>query len=179
MQGLPGSHDGKQAWQPLHGLVPGVPEMIRRILLAVMGTLLCGSIASGFSADDVTGLWEVADADGRIEIYRCGESYCGRIAWLKEPLYPADDRGGMAGKPLVDRENPKKELRSRPQLGLKIMDGYRFRGDNFWDDGTIYNTENGKTYSSTIRLKSADRLELRGYIGIPLLGGSTIWKRVK
>jgi uncharacterized protein (DUF2147 family) len=127
--------------------------------------------------DAITGLWEVAEGDGRIEIFRCAEKYCGRIAWLKEPLYPSGDP--MAGRPLIDRENPKKELRSRPQLGLQLMNGYTFRGDNFWDDGSIYNTENGKTYKSTIKLRSHDRLELRGYIGIPLLGGSTVWKRVR
>lgn len=134
--------------------------------------------AAADDGDAIVGVWEVADADGRIEISRCGAAYCGAIVWMREPFYPADDKGGMAGRPLVDRENPRKELRSRPQLGLKIMEGYTFRGDNFWDDGTIYNTENGKTYRSTIRLRSPDRLELRGYIGLPLLGGSTVWKRV-
>ena len=152
---------------------------LSRILVSTLLFILlsCRAYASG--GDAITGLWEVADGDGRIEIYRCAAKYCGRIAWLKEPLYPADDKGGMAGKPLVDRENPQKELASRPQLGLRIMEGYTFRGDGFWDNGTIYNTENGKSYSSNIRLHSADRLELRGYIGLPLLGGSTVWKRVQ
>jgi uncharacterized protein (DUF2147 family) len=162
------------------GNVPLLAVIVRFALLLILMVVFGGpqtALAGG--GDAITGLWEVAEGDGRIEIFRCSEKYCGRIAWLKEPLYPPDDKGGMAGKPLVDRENPKKELRSRPQLGLKLMDGYTFRGDNFWDDGTIYNTENGKSYRSTIRLLSADRLELRGYIGIPLLGGSTVWKRVK
>jgi uncharacterized protein (DUF2147 family) len=150
-----------------------------RLLVGVFLFLVLSNLAYAAGSDAITGLWEVAEGDGRIEIYRCAAKYCGRIAWLKEPFYPPGDKGGMAGKPLVDRENPKKELASRPQLGLKIMDGYIFRGDSFWDDGTIYNTENGKSYSSNIRLRSADRLELRGYIGIPLLGGSTVWKRVK
>ncbi|NJD90358.1 MAG: DUF2147 domain-containing protein [Geobacter sp.] len=152
--------------------------MVRLPGICLMVLLLAGA-AHAAGGDAITGLWEVAEGDGRIEIYRCAAKYCGRIAWLKEPLYPPGDKGGMAGKPLVDRDNPQKELASRPQLGLQIMAGYTFRGDGFWDEGTIYNTENGKSYSSNIRLKSPDRLELRGYIGIPLLGGSTVWKRVK
>lgn len=150
-----------------------------RMFAATLLWLLLSNPVFAASGDAITGLWEVAEGDGRIEIYRCAAKYCGRIAWLKEPLYLPGDKGGMAGQPLVDRENPQKELASRPQLGLKIMEGYTFRGDSFWDDGTIYNTENGKSYSSNIRLRSADRLELRGYIGLPLLGGSTVWKRVK
>ena len=134
--------------------------------------------ATTFSADDITGVWEVQAGDGHIEIVRCGDKYCGSIVWLQEPLYPPDDTGGMPGKPLVDRENPRKELRGRPLVGLKMMAGYTFRGNNLWDEGNIYNTVNGRTYSSRISLKSQDVLELRGYIGVPLLGRSTLWKRV-
>jgi uncharacterized protein (DUF2147 family) len=137
------------------------------------------TLAASSAADAITGVWEVEEGDGHIEIYRCGEKYCGSIVWLKEPLYPADDKGKMPGKPLVDRENPKKELKGRPLIGLRMMEGYTFRGNNLWEDGRIYNNENGKTYSSRISLKSRDRLELRGYIGIPLLGGSTVWRRIK
>jgi len=136
------------------------------------------SFAALSGGGDILGLWEVEEGDGRIEIYRCAEKYCGRIAWQKEPNYPSDDKGGMGGKPLLDRDNPKKELRGRPQLGLTIMEGYTFRGNNLWDDGTIYNPENGRTYKSRLSMKSRDRLQLRAFIGISLLGGSTIWKRV-
>jgi len=134
--------------------------------------------ATTFRADDITGVWEVQAGDGHIEIVRCGDTYCGSIVWLKEPVYPLNDPGGMPGKPLVDRENPRKELRGRPLVGLQMMAGYIFRGNNLWDAGNIYNTENGRTYRGRISLKSRDVLELRGYIGIPLLGGSTLWKRV-
>jgi uncharacterized protein (DUF2147 family) len=135
--------------------------------------------AATFDGSDIIGVWEVETGDGHIEIFRCRERFCGLIVWLKEPVYPLDDAGRMPGKPLVDRENPKRELRGRPLIGLQMMEGYTFRGNNLWDDGRVYNTENGKTYSSRLSLKSRDVLELRGYIGIPLLGGSTVWKRVK
>lgn len=152
-----------------------------RLFLTLLLTFLVPVIlnASAYTADSIAGLWEVEAGDGHIEIFRCGEKYCGSIVWLKEAVYPLDDIGKMPGKPLVDRQNPKKELRGRPLIGLRMMEGYTFRGNNLWDEGKIYNTENGKTYSSRISLKSRDRLELRGYIGIPLLGGSTVWKRLK
>ncbi len=154
-------------------------------LVILLGSLFlpilppASSQAATVAADAIVGVWEVAEGDGHIEIYHCAAKYCGRIVWLKEPYYPADDKGKMPGKPLVDRENPKKELKGRPLVGLQLMEGYAFRGNNLWDDGRIYNTENGKTYSSLITLKSPDKLELRGFISIPLLGGSTLWRRVK
>lgn len=146
------------------------------IIIALFG-LTAPATAATFSRDAIIGVWEVADATGKIEIFSCGDKYCGKIVWIKEPTYPADDPGGMAGRPLLDRENPKKELRNRTQLGLKIMEDYAYSAANLWDQGRIYNTENGKTYRSRIKLQSFDKLELRGFIGIPLLGGSTVWKR--
>lgn len=153
---------------------------LRIFLATALFSLLLTSTAwcLGGQGSDIVGLWEVEEGDGRIEILRCGDKYCGRIAWQKEPNYPANDKGGMGGRPMVDRENPKKELRGRPQLGLRIMEGYTFRGDNSWDSGTIYNPESGKSYKSSLTLLSPDRLKLRAYIGISLLGGSTVWKRV-
>ncbi len=153
-----------------------IPALLAALIILLILAPSAG--AAGLSGNAILGLWEVEEGDGRIEIFRCGDKYCGRIAWLKEPNYPADDRGGMGGKPLVDRENPSRELRNRPQMGLRIMDGYTFRGDNRWDDGTIYNPENGKSYKSTLSLVSSDRLKLRAFIGISLFGGSTVWKRV-
>ncbi len=158
-------------------LMPAMSKLLATLLLSLLFPYIVN--AATYTADSIAGLWEVEERDGRIEIFRCGEKYCGSIAWLKEPVYPLDDKGKMPGQPLVDRENPKKELRGRPLIGLQMMEGYTFRGNNLWDDGRIYNTDNGKTYSSRISLKSRDVLELRGYVGVPLLGGSTVWKRVK
>lgn len=157
--------------------MPVISRLCSNIFLLLLVPMVLN--ASTYPADSIAGLWEVAEGDGHIEIYRCGEKYCGSIAWLKEPNYPSDDKGKMPGKPLVDRENPKKELRTRALIGLKMMEGYTYSGDNLWDEGRIYNTENGKTYNSRMSMKSRDRLELRGYVGIPLFGGTTVWKRVE
>ncbi len=163
---------------PAESLLRSAAVRTAALLFLVIFSVPFVTAAAG-NGDGITGLWEVADGSGRIEISRCGASYCGAIFWLKEPFYPPDDKRGMAGSPLLDRENPNKGLASRRQLGLKIMEGYTFQGNNFWNNGKIYNTENGKTYASSITLLSHDRLELRGFIGIPLFGGATIWKRVR
>jgi uncharacterized protein (DUF2147 family) len=47
-----------------------------------------------------------------------------------------------------------------------------------WRGGVIYDPASGNTYSCQARLDGADRLELRGYVGIPLLGRTTYWLRV-
>jgi len=49
--------------------------------------------------------------------------------------------------------------------------------DGKWRDGVIYDSTTGKTYSITVSV-NGNKLELRGYIGIPLLGKTTVWQRV-
>jgi uncharacterized protein (DUF2147 family) len=153
-------------------------DKVKRAVSVLLSTflLLC---SFAFAADEeiVFGLWITPEKDCKIEIFKCGIKYCGRIAWLKEPLYPADDEGGMAGKPIVDRENPNPDLRSRLLMGLQLMEGFTYIGKNVWEKGTIYNPDNGKTYKCKMTLASPSRLEVRGYVGIPLLGATSIWTR--
>jgi uncharacterized protein (DUF2147 family) len=83
----------------------------------------------------------------------------------------------MAGKPVVDRENSNPDLRSQPLMGLQLMEGFTYNGKDVWEKGTIYNPENGKTYKCKMTLVAPNRLEVRGYVGIPLLGATSIWTR--
>ncbi|MEO6849303.1 MAG: DUF2147 domain-containing protein, partial [Mucilaginibacter sp.] len=69
-------------------------------------------------------------------------------------------------------------LRTRPELGLELLKDFTFDGDDVYDDGTIYDPKNGKTYSCKMTLEG-NQLKIRGYIGISLFGRSEIWTRVK
>jgi uncharacterized protein (DUF2147 family) len=42
--------------------------------------------------------------------------------------------------------------------------------ENNWEKGTIYDPENGKTYSCKIYLENKNTMKIRGYIGISLIG---------
>ena len=151
---------------------------MKRTFLGVLSTfLLLVSSAVAADGDIILGLWNTAEEDCKIEIFKCGDTYCGRIAWLSEPLYTADDGMGMAGRPIVDRRNPNPDLRSRPLVGLQLMEGFIYIGKNVWEKGTIYSPESGETYKCKMTLTNPDHLEVRGFIGVPLLGGTSIWTR--
>ncbi len=145
------------------------------VLLAML--LLPVSFVFASDEDDILGIWDTPEKDCKIEIFRCRDKYCGKIVWLEEPYYPADDRGGMAGRPVVDRENPDPNLRRRPLVGLQLLTDLTYVGKGAWEKGTIYNPDNGKTYGCKMILSSPGRLEVRGFIGIPLLGRTSIWTR--
>jgi uncharacterized protein (DUF2147 family) len=135
------------------------------------------SPAYAASADDVLGAWVTQKGNSKVTIYKCGKSkdkFCGKITWLKEPNYPADDK--MAGQAKVDRENPDASKHTRPIMGLNLVWGFKFDGSK-WVDGKIYNPEDGKTYSCFMELESPNKLKVRGYVGVSLLGKTVHWTR--
>lgn len=143
-------------------------------LAVVLGCLACTAFA--VEESEVLAEWLVESGDARVEIYKAADgTYEGRLCWLKEPEYPAGDP--EAGKPRRDRDNPDKALRDRPMQGLVFMTGFRYDGDGKWKGGKVYDAENGKTYSCKMTLKDRETLEIRGYIGVSLLGRNQTWKR--
>ncbi|MEM9025185.1 MAG: DUF2147 domain-containing protein [Bacteroidota bacterium] len=119
-------------------------------------------------ADDILGFWNTGENKGRVEIFKRSGKYYGKLVWLKDPL-------NEAGKPKVDKNNPEESLRQQPIVGLEILKGFEFDDDE-WEDGTIYDPENGKTYSCVMTLKG-DQLNVRGYVGISWIGRTTVWTR--
>jgi len=148
-------------------------------MLSYLMVSLC--LVSGLAlADDgtaVLGNWLTADGKARVEIVKHDDVYDGSIVWLKEPNYPADDEKGMAGKVKVDRENPDPALKTRPIIGLPLISGFKYAGDNVWNHGHIYDPESGKLYSCKMTLMMDGSLKVRGYVGISLFGRTEIWTR--
>ncbi len=138
--------------------------------------LMTATTAFGAGPGNVLGLWKTDGGDSQLELFRCGEKICGKIVWLKVPNY-IDSRDGPVGKTKVDRKNPDPALRNRPILGLQVMKGLTAKGDKRWENGTCYDPETGKSYKCKMHLASPDRLELRGYIGISLIGRNFVLTR--
>ncbi len=81
-----------------------------------------------------------------------------------------------SGQPKVDKNNPDKASQTVPLMGLKMLKNFVF-DDGEWNDGTIYDPNNGKTYSCVIKYRDG-KLDLRGYIGISLIGRTQTWFKV-
>jgi uncharacterized protein (DUF2147 family) len=62
-------------------------------------------------------------------------------------------------------------------LGMTIVNDMKKEGD-IWDDGQILDPENGKVYKCKMHLEDGgNKLVVRGYIGVSLLGRSQTWIR--
>jgi len=135
--------------------------------------------AAGSGPDAIVGKWWNQEKTSQIEIFKHGGKYVGRIVWLKDPLYPANDPEGMGGKSKVDRDNPDPSKKKQPLLGMVMVWGFSPRGENLWENGFIYDPREGKTYKCKMTLKSPDVLDVRGFIGLSLFGKTNTWTRVK
>jgi uncharacterized protein (DUF2147 family) len=140
-----------------------------KVLAFFATALLIATTSFGAGPGDILGSWTTDGGDSRLELFKCGEKICGKIAWLKEPNFIAS-KDGPIGRTKVDRKNLDPALRNRPILGLQVMKGLTAKGGNRWGNGACYDPETGKSYKCKMRLASPGRLELRGYIGISLIG---------
>ena len=152
-------------------------KLLKVKLLVLFGLLLFSvvSIAS-VEGDRLLAFWFTEDDNATVEIYREDDAYFGRIVALKNPLYADDTTTGMAGQPKVDLNNPDLDKQSRPIVGLNLLRGFIYIGDNKWRKGKIYDPGNGKDYDCNIKLKDDGSLSVRGYIGFSLFGRTTIWR---
>ncbi|WP_336518502.1 DUF2147 domain-containing protein [Pollutibacter soli] len=128
------------------------------------------SLSAQTTADEILGIWLTAGKEpAKIQIYKTENKFYGKIVWMKNPT--------EAGVVRTDKNNPDKNKRSQPIVGLQILRSFTFDGKKEWEAGTIYDPENGKTYSCYISLKDKNTLKVRGYIGVSLLGRTEIWSR--
>lgn len=136
-----------------------------KVSLALLGLML-GFSSYGEGRQEVKGFWA---SDGSIfSIFESDGILHGEIIALKEPLYTREEDAEREGQAKRDGENPDEILRQRPIIGLDMFSEYRFEKKRW--QGKLYDPESGNTYQSRMVVAADGRLEIRGYIGVPLFG---------
>jgi uncharacterized protein (DUF2147 family) len=146
-----------------------------KLLLTVFCIAITFSLGAQTTSDGsgIVGVWESGSGKARISIAKSGNYFYGRIVWLKEPIDP------LTGKPKLDKNNPDETKRTTPLLGYRMLSSFEYKGDNLWEDGTIYDPESGSTYNCKINLEDNNTMNIRGFIGISAFGRTDVWKRLE
>ena len=101
-----------------------------------------------------------------------------------------DDNGELRGK--VERlfrdasedQHPKcvnceGALKDQPIVGMTIISGMKKEGDGY-AGGQILDPASGKIYKSKMSLSDGGKkLDVRGYVGVPMFGRTQTWVRVE
>jgi len=138
-----------------------------------LSLLLCAALMVNAQrkASDIIGKYLSESGKAKIEVIDIGGKYYGKIFWLREP-------NNQDGTPKVDKNNPDQSKRKNHLIGLLLLKSMEFDGKSTWHNGTIYDPENGKDYSCKITIDDKSNLDIRGFIGVSLIGRTTKWKRV-
>ena len=140
-------------------------QLLYSLILVITG------LFSGQSQTAV-GKWKTIDdesgkAKSVVEIYESNGKIYGKVIEIFDKT--------KENKVCEACEGAKKD---KPIKGLVILEGLSKKGSN-WEGGTILDPNSGKIYKCTISLEHKDKLKLRGYVGISLLGRTQYWERVK
>lgn len=136
--------------------------------------ILSGFVVSAASAapgKDPSGTWLTKDGRAKIRIDSCGPNnahVCGKVVWLKTPTTET-------GAPRTDAKNPDPKKRSRPVIGLQLIEGLVPDEEKF--SGDIYNIDEGKIYQVSLERESGSELSVSGCL-LKVLCGSETWTRV-
>ena len=146
-------------------------RLTRTVALAAAAFL---AAAPAFSQDSSpAGLWKnIDDVSGKpkalIRITEENGVVQGRI----EKLFRAADQDQ---NPVCDKCTDARK--NQPVIGMVFMTGLKKDGKEY-TGGEILDPDNGKVYKSKMKLDDGGKkLEVRGYIGVPLLGRSQTWLR--
>jgi uncharacterized protein (DUF2147 family) len=120
----------------------------------------------------VIGKWNTIDdatskAMSVVEIFEYNNKIYGKVI---EILNPKNRSKTCANCPGDDH--------NKPILGLTIIKGLVKDGTEY-NNGKILDPKSGKLYKCYIELESADKLKVRGYLGISLIGRTQYWERIK
>jgi uncharacterized protein (DUF2147 family) len=141
-----------------------------------IATALLLAVGTVSAQNSPVGVWKTIDdktktEKAQIRITESGGVFSGKI----EKLLAADAKqDGVCDKCTDDRKD-------KPMIGLEVIRGVkRAEAENTWEGGTILDAAEGKVYK--VRMQSADggkKLEVRGYVGMPMLGRTQTWIRVE
>ena len=143
--------------------------MPKYFLLAITSLLFILNSSAQLS---LTKNWLNQEKDGKVRVFLGTDGkYHGQIVWLKEP--------NENGAPKLDKENPAPEKRKKPVLNLQILHGLEKKSETEYVNGKIYDPKNGKEYKCVITMKDKNNLNVRGFVGITLIGRNDAWTRTK
>jgi uncharacterized protein (DUF2147 family) len=146
-------------------------RLLNQLFIAIT-LLFCVGHLKSQTNDPITGSWRSFDDETNqpaavVLISEKNGLFSGIVTKLLDPsALPTCEKCSDARK-------------GKPVIGMEILTGLKRNADSY-SGGEILDPDNGEIYRATIRLMDqGNKLDLRAFIGIPLLGRTQTWIREK
>lgn len=138
---------------------------MRYLFLTILFLNFSTMLFSQSKADDIVGTWYSPVKEGNVQIFKNGKNYSGKLTYLKHST-------DHEGKPLLDVNNPDKEKRKMPLVGILLLKDITFDDKkNSWK-GKLYDYDGnkGNTYDSYLTITKNGSLNIKGFWGFSFFG---------
>jgi hypothetical protein len=140
--------------------------------LAVLVSPFGAAQAQSGHAPSVAGVWQAENGQMKIEVVESAAGPTGRFVWGRRAL----EADGKTFK--RDVHNPDPSLRGRSLQGITVLQNLSWDAqDRRWEGGRLYDGTSGRTMSAHLTPKNG-ALELRAYLGSPMIGRTMRFRRV-
>jgi uncharacterized protein (DUF2147 family) len=129
------------------------------------------AVQTAHASENLDGYWIDSVGEVILNIGQCGDSRCGKVAWLRKPR-------GPDGGPLRDYRNSDASLQPRFVCGLPVVTGFKKQPDGTWGEGTVYVPDHGMSFSGYAEVLNPNQVKVTGYVFLPIFGSSEVWTRV-
>lgn len=140
----------------------------------VAALILAAAPALAFAQATPVGLWKTIDDKTKSEraLLRITEEGGVITARIEKLLAP--DAKQTCDKCTDDRKD-------KPMIGLEVVRGVKAGSEaGVWEGGTILDAAEGKIYKVRMQpIEGGAKMEVRGFVGMPLLGRTQTWIRVE
>lgn len=145
---------------------------------AVVALLIAGAASLALAQATPVGLWKTIDDKTQkekslVRIVEADGVLSGKVEKIADPAKQENK---------CDKCDDADARKGQPILGMTILRNMRHSADDpeLWEGGDILDPNNGKVYKARLKLiDGGARLDVRGYIGLPLLGRTQTWIRVE
>jgi uncharacterized protein (DUF2147 family) len=144
---------------------------MKKILIITLSFFSFFNLFAQNNSEQILGQWMSAENDIKVEVFKQDGAYRAKVIW-----FSCDSAHKMSD--FYDTENPNTALRSRPWLGLQVLNNLHYNGGTEWNNGNIYDPNSGHTFSSVCRMKDDNTLTVRGFWMYEWIGKNMTFRRV-
>jgi uncharacterized protein (DUF2147 family) len=145
------------------------------VSVVVFGFALFACSAFAQATDPAVGVWKTIDdkTNQPASLIKIDEVN-GMLEGTIIKTFPRENE-----TPLIVCNLCKDDRKDKPIVGMKIMADLKKDGAGMWSGGKILDPKNGEIYKVKLTTEDGKKMDVRGYIGVPLLGRTQVWYKAE